>query len=76
MSVDFSVRAKEMYATQLLSRLMHRKYAEFRGFEPKPYPYYDAGNADYARLAIAYLGVDDDAISFMEDDLRDLGDEL
>lgn len=56
--------------TALMARVMYLRWCEFRNFEPRPYPYADAGSMDYAATAIEYLGYDDEAIEALRERVK------
>lgn len=69
-------KAQEMYVTQLVGRVMYRKYADYKGFAIKPWPYVDPGSQDYAMVAVRTLGYEEATIPDIEDQLRELGDDV
>lgn len=58
---------EQQAVTALMARVMYLRWCEHKGFEPRPYPYADAGSTDYAHTAIEYLGYDDDAIEALRE---------
>lgn len=62
---------KDAYVKELLSRLMYLQWCRFKSFDPRPYPYSDAGSREYASLAVDLLGYDDGVIDDLEEVMED-----
>lgn len=60
----------EQEAVAMLARLMYLHMNEHRGKPSKPAPFAPEWAYDYARMAVAYLGVTDDAIDALHEDYK------
>jgi len=60
----------EDQAQGLMARLMYQHFCEHRGQEPKPGLFAPEWAFDYARIAVTYLGADEDSLADMKEDLR------
>jgi hypothetical protein len=65
---------KDAYVKELLARVMYMQWCRFKSFDPRPYPYSDAGSRDYASIAVDILGYDDDVIKDLEEVVADWSD--
>ena len=68
--------ANDAYVTQLVARAMYHSWCKHKNVTPRPYPYADAGSQDYARVAVALLGYEEDAVKDIEETLREECDRL
>lgn len=66
----------DTYARQLVGRVIYHRLADWKRFDPIPFPYQDKQCIDYANAIIDAMGYDDEAISSMEEYLVDRGDDL
>jgi hypothetical protein len=57
-------------ATAMLARLMYIHFQEHRSKTPRPAPFAPEWAYDYARIAVGYLGVDDEGIDSLREDYR------
>lgn len=61
---------REDEAVAMLARLMYTHFQEHRGKTPRPAPFAPEWAYDYARIAVGYLGVEDDGIDALREDYR------
>lgn len=57
-------------AIAMLARFMYVHFQEHRGKSPRPAPFAPEWAYDYARIAVSYLGVEDDAIDALREDYK------
>ena len=74
--MSISDRVQDAYARQLVGRVIYHRLADWKRFEPIPYPYQDKQCIDYAGAVVDAIGYDDDMILSMEEYLADRGDDL
>lgn len=61
---------REDEATAMLARLLYIHFSEHRGKAPRPAPFAPEWAYDYARIAVGYLGAEDDGIDALREDYR------
>ena len=61
---------REDEATAMLARLLYIHFSEHRDKEPRPAPFAPEWAYDYARIAVSYLGAEDDGIDALREDYR------
>jgi hypothetical protein len=66
---------QDAYVKELLARLMYLQWCRHKAFDPRPFPYSDAGSKDYASVAVDVLGYDAEAVSDLEDILERWSEE-
>ena len=74
--MSISDRIEETYARQLVGRVIYHRLADWKGFDPIPFPYQDKQCIDYANAILDAIGYDDDMILSLEEYLSRKGDEL
>lgn len=57
-------------ATAMLARMFYLHLQQHRGKEAKSAPFAPEWAYDYARLAVAYLGVEEDGIDALREDYK------
>lgn len=60
----------EQQVELMLSRMLYLTYSNHRGKDPKPAPYVPEWALAYAKVAIAYLGFDGEALTRLSEDYK------
>ena len=66
-----SEEMERTYVTQLVGRAMYLRYAKYKGYNIKPWPYVDPGSQQYADTAVELLGYQPDDIPEIAKALED-----
>ena len=74
--MSMSERLAETYARQLVGRVIYHRLADWKRFDPIPFPYQDKQCIDYANAVLDAIGYDDDMILSLEDYLVEKGDDI
>lgn len=74
--MSISDRIEETYARQLVGRVIYHRLADWKRFDPIPFPYQDKQCIDYANAIMDAIGYDDEMILSLEEYLSGKGDEL
>lgn len=61
---------REDEAAAMLARMLYVHFSEHREKPPRPAPFAPEWAYDYARIAVSYLGVEDDAIDALREDYK------
>ena len=61
---------REDEAVAMLARMLYVHFNEHRDKAPRPAPFAPEWAYDYARIAVSYLGVEDDSLDALREDYK------